>query len=108
MLVLASVLVSPHVVVYDLAVLTPAMLWLGGWMQETGLETGWFWQRLYWLAAATLVPTAAFLWIQASVVILIELFVRVVVEVVVYARMARTLAASGSSRDLARPSAMSW
>jgi alpha-1,2-mannosyltransferase len=107
-LVLASVLVSPHVVVYDLAVLTPAMLWLGGWMQETGLETGWFWQRLYWLAAATLVPTAAFLWLQASVVILIELFVRVVVEVVVYARMARTLAASGSSRDLARPSAMSW
>jgi hypothetical protein len=95
-LVLASVLVSPHVGIYDLALLALPAVWLGGWMEESGLPVDGFWQRSYWIAAATLVPTAAFLRIQLSVVLMIELFVQVVVAAMTYAR---TVAAVSSRNE---------
>ena len=76
-LVLGSVLVSPHTAVYDVTLVALPVLWLGGWLLEQNLDATWFWQSVYWLAVALFLPTALLLKVQVSVIIMGTLFVRV-------------------------------
>jgi hypothetical protein len=77
-LVLASVLVNPHVFVYDAVILAPALIWFGGWLfldspvpRSTGAVFG---SALYALYLTTLFPTAGRVLIQVSVFVLGMLF----------------------------------
>jgi hypothetical protein len=80
-LVLASVLVSPHVTIYDATLLVLPLLWVGGWIQVTAQRhADWgrtFWPTVYWLCVALLIPTAILLRVQASVLLMVFLFVQV-------------------------------
>jgi hypothetical protein len=67
--VIGSVLVNPHLYVYDATLLVLAGLWLG---LVIGDES-WFWRRSYWLTVALLIPTAKFVPVQLSVLLMIEL-----------------------------------
>jgi alpha-1,2-mannosyltransferase len=67
--VLGSVLVNPHLYVYDATLLVLTGLWIG---LVLGDEP-WFWRRAYWLTVALLVPTAQFARVQLSVVLMLEL-----------------------------------
>jgi hypothetical protein len=69
-LVLASVLVNPHVYAYDLCVLVLPVLWIGGWLEARAAQSRWFWAAVYALAVASLVPTAALVPIQLSVILM--------------------------------------
>ena len=77
-LVLASALVDPHLTIYDTTVMALPILWLGGWLGEQQDDTVWFWQRVYLISAALLIPTAIFIKVQLSVILISELFARVV------------------------------
>jgi hypothetical protein len=68
----ATALVNPHVTVYDLTILAPALIWLGGWIQTEGepLLREWFWKLVYALFLFVLMPTARVMPLQVSVVIL--------------------------------------
>jgi alpha-1,2-mannosyltransferase len=72
-LVLASVLVNPHVYVYDMTILVLPVLWIGGWL-EAREPAPWFWHAVYALGVVCLIPTAPLLWVQASVLIMGYLF----------------------------------
>jgi glycosyl transferase family 87 len=78
-LVLGSVLVNPHVFVYDLTVLAPALVWFAGWAcaeAQPRLGTSAVLVPLiYALYLSLLFPTAVVLPIQASVFVLGGLFV---------------------------------
>jgi hypothetical protein len=78
-LVLSSVLVNPHVYVYDLAVLVLPILWLGEWINARPAEWPWFANRyacaVYGVVLFTLLPTAAFIKVQVSVLFVLYLFV---------------------------------
>src|SRR5262249_55505936 len=77
LLVIASVLVSPHLTVYDGTVLAPAILWLGTWIhRDFTSEAPTFWQGVFWLTLTLLVPTAALIKIQLSVFVLAWMFTR--------------------------------
>jgi alpha-1,2-mannosyltransferase len=85
-LVVASVLVNPHVFVYDAVVLAPALVWFGAWAygdarapQRTSsvLALG-----VYALYLSLLVPTAALVAIQLSVLVLAGLFIVVSRDVI--------------------------
>lgn len=80
-LVLATVLVSPHVTIYDATLLVLPILWIGGWIQavpQRQADLGWaFWPTIYWLFVAFLMPTAFLLRVQASVLLMIFLFVQI-------------------------------
>jgi alpha-1,2-mannosyltransferase len=69
-LVLGSVLISPHVVVYDLAVLAVPLLWLGGWIESSTQESVSLrhqWRlAIYALFVLTLAPTASLVPLQVS------------------------------------------
>ncbi len=77
--VLASVLVNPHLIIYDLTVLVLPLLWFGAYMQEPGRRerAASYWMAVYWLFALTFVPTAAAIGLQASVVVMLGLLVLV-------------------------------
>lgn len=75
--VLASALVCPHLAVYDLVVLTPAIVAIGGSLGTLHADTTWYWQRVYFVAVFLLIPTAAVVGIQLSTILMAELFVRV-------------------------------
>lgn len=76
-LVLASLLVSPHATIYDVTMIGPCLLWIGGALADGGTDGTWYWQRVYWLFLATLVPTAALIGIQAGPLVMTELLFRV-------------------------------
>jgi hypothetical protein len=69
-LVFGSVLVSPHVVVYDLAVLAVPLIWLGGWIESRAQESATLrrqWRlAVYALFVLILAPTASFSPLQLS------------------------------------------
>ena len=76
-LVLGSVLVNPHVVVYDVAVLAAPLVWLGGWFEGSSqgspaLRRQWR-VALYALFVLLLVPTARFVPIQLSPLVMLWL-----------------------------------
>lgn len=77
-LVLASVLVSPHLTVYDATVLVLPILWLGTWIQrELPRQAAGFWPFVFWLYVTLLIPTAVLVRVQVSVLVLGWLFVNV-------------------------------
>jgi hypothetical protein len=80
-LIVGSVLVNPHVFSYDATVLAPALIWLAGWAygdphghRTLGTVAA---PAVYALYVCLAFPTAMFLPIQASVLILAGLFVAV-------------------------------
>jgi alpha-1,2-mannosyltransferase len=77
--VLASTLVNPHVIIYDLTVLALPLLWFGSYMRApvNRPQAEPYWTLVYWLFAATFMPTAAVIGVQASVFILVALLVLV-------------------------------
>jgi hypothetical protein len=75
-LVVATVLVNPHLTVYDATVLALPVLWFGGWIQAgqfPGLSRK-YWALVYLLFITLLVPTALFMWVQLSVFLIGWLF----------------------------------
>jgi len=78
LVILASVLVSPHLNAYDATVLALPLIWLGGYVnsRNDAGDRDWFWRSVYWLFVALLAPSAAAIGLQISVVLLIWLFVR--------------------------------
>ena len=81
--ILASVLVNPHVIIYDATVLALPLIWFGAYMQEAAApqQATRFWKAVAWLYAALFAPTAAAIGIQFSVVLMVAVMVIVVREV---------------------------
>ena len=77
--VLASTLVNPHVIIYDLTVLALPLIWFGAYMQEPQRRenAGPYWTAVYWLFVLTFMPTAAVIGLQASVFVMVGLLVLV-------------------------------
>jgi Glycosyltransferase family 87 len=77
-LVVASVLVNPHVFVYDAVVLAPALVWLAGWVYREAptlhRTKSVFVPAVYALSLSLLVPSGALIPIQLSVLVLTGLF----------------------------------
>jgi hypothetical protein len=77
--VLATVLVSPHMFVYDTTILVLPLILLGSGVEEH--RPSWriqYWQVTYLLFAALLIPTARWVALQASVFLMLWIFWRVV------------------------------
>jgi hypothetical protein len=77
--ILASALVNPHMIIYDLTVLALPLLWFGAYMLEPArsASAGTYWKAVYWLFVTTFVPTAAAIGLQASVFVMVGLLVLV-------------------------------
>jgi hypothetical protein len=77
--ILASVLVNPHLIIYDAAVLALPLLWFGAFMQEPAQseQATAYGRTVYWLLAALFVPTAAAIGVQASVLLMAWTFAMV-------------------------------
>jgi hypothetical protein len=75
--ILASLLVNPHVIVYDVTLLALPLLWFGAYMLETPRheDAPAFGVLVYWLFAALFIPTAAVVGVQASVPLMMGLLV---------------------------------
>jgi hypothetical protein len=86
---IASVLVSPHLIVYDATILALPLLWLAAYARERGSDAdiAKMSSTIYWLFVTLLVPTAAVIGVQLSVPITMWLVVQTV-------RMARMPTAS--------------
>jgi hypothetical protein len=80
--VLGSLLVDPHLVVYDMTLLALPVLWLGTWIEREGRQVlrQMFWPTVYWLYVTLLWPTAAIVRIQASALLLLWMFGRLTYE----------------------------
>ena len=79
-LVLATVLVSPHLFLYDATVLVLPLLWMGAWMQRhaPGESPARYWPLVCGLYAAFLLPFARVIFVQVSVLLMIWLLFEVV------------------------------
>jgi hypothetical protein len=74
---LASLLVNPHVIVYDVTLLALPLLWFGAYMleRERSQDAPAFGVLVYWLFAALFIPTAAVIGVQLSVPLMMALLV---------------------------------
>jgi alpha-1,2-mannosyltransferase len=74
---LASLLVNPHVIVYDVTLLALPLLWFGAYMldAERRPDAPAFGVLVYWLFAALFIPTAAVIGVQMSVPLMMALLV---------------------------------
>lgn len=74
---LASVLVNPHVIIYDAIVLALPLIWFAAYVQEEPRRAlaANFWKTVCWLFAALFVPTASAIGLQVSVLLMIWLLV---------------------------------
>jgi alpha-1,2-mannosyltransferase len=74
---LASLLVNPHVIIYDVTLLALPLLWFSAYMLEPQRQDDApaFGKLVYWLFAALLIPTARVIGIQASVPLMMVLLV---------------------------------
>lgn len=70
--ILASLLVNPHVIVYDATVLALPLIWLGAYVQQRrpAIDSPRFWICVYWLYVTLLAPTAAVVSVQVSVLLM--------------------------------------
>jgi Glycosyltransferase family 87 len=77
LVMLASVLVNPHLIVYDAAVLALPLIWFGGYVQDRRIHADAvvFWTIVYWLYVTFLAPTAAIIGLQLSVLLMAWLVV---------------------------------
>jgi alpha-1,2-mannosyltransferase len=75
--ILASLLVNPHVIVYDVTLLALPLLWFGAYMLEPARnqDAPAFGVLVYWLCAALFIPTAAVIGLQLSVPLMMGLLV---------------------------------
>ena len=75
MIIVASVLVNPHVIVYDATVLALPLIWFGAYVQEESpaSDAMMFWTAMYWLFVTLLAPTAQIIGIQVSVLLILWL-----------------------------------
>ncbi|HLG57309.1 MAG TPA: glycosyltransferase family 87 protein [Vicinamibacterales bacterium] len=80
--ILASVLVNPHVIVYDVTLLVLPLIWFGAYMRgpERHARAPVFGATVYWLFAALFIPTAALIGVQMSVPLMMWLLVFVTRE----------------------------
>jgi hypothetical protein len=74
---LASLLVNPHVIVYDVTLLALPLLWFGAYMlePERHQDAPAYGVLVYWLFAALFIPTAAVIGMQVSVPLMMGLLV---------------------------------
>jgi alpha-1,2-mannosyltransferase len=74
---LASLLVNPHVIVYDTTLLALPLLWFGAYMlePERRIDAPAYGVLVYWLFAALFIPTAAAIGIQTSVPLMMGMLV---------------------------------
>ena len=74
---LASLLVNPHVIVYDVTLLALPLLWFGAYMLEPPRRevAPAFGVLIYWLFVALLIPTARVIGLQVSVPLMMGLLV---------------------------------
>jgi hypothetical protein len=74
---LASILVNPHVIVYDVTLLVLPLMWFGAYMLEAERRTHApaFGMLVYWLFATLFIPTAAVVGLQMSVPLMTALLV---------------------------------
>ena len=74
---LASLLVNPHVIVYDVTLLALPLLWFGAYMlePERHQDAPAYGVLVYWLFAALFIPTAAVIGMQLSVPLMMALLV---------------------------------
>jgi hypothetical protein len=78
MLVLGTVLVNPHLFLYDAIVLVLPLLWLGALVEnERPLWRMAYWHAIYMLFVFFLFPTARLFFVQFSVLLMLWLFCRV-------------------------------
>jgi hypothetical protein len=75
--ILASLLVNPHVIVYDVTLLALPLLWFGAYVLEPGrhAHAATFGSMVYWLFVTLFIPTAAVIGVQLSVPIVLGLMV---------------------------------
>jgi hypothetical protein len=75
--IVASVLVNPHLTIYDATVLILPLIWIGAYVQERRQEDApAFWTIVYWLFVTLLAPTAFAIRVQASVLLMIWMLAR--------------------------------
>jgi len=75
--ILASLLVNPHAIVYDATVVALPLIWFAAYVQEETRRrfAANFWKTLCWLFVAFLVPTAEAIGLQLSVLLMVWLLV---------------------------------
>jgi alpha-1,2-mannosyltransferase len=75
--ILASLLVNPHAIVYDATVLALPLIWFAAYVQEETRRrfAANFWKTVCWLFVAFLVPTADAIGLQLSVPLMLWLLV---------------------------------
>jgi len=75
--ILASVLVNPHVIVYDATVLAMPLIWFAAYMRDDSRRSfaPSFWKTVCWLFAAFFVPTSSAIGLQVSVLLMVWLLV---------------------------------
>jgi hypothetical protein len=82
-LVLATVLVSPHLFAYDATVLALTFLWVGAWVERHPTSVALaarYWPLVCGLYAAFLLPFARVVYVQVSVLLMLWLFFMVAKE----------------------------
>ena len=74
--ILAAVLVNPHLIIYDAAILVLPLIWFGAWVVNRGVdgEPAWFGALVYGLILTFLAPTATVIRMQLSVLLMLLLF----------------------------------
>jgi alpha-1,2-mannosyltransferase len=77
--ILASVLVNPHVIVYDATVLVLPLIWFAAYMRDESRQAfaASYWKIVCWLFAAFFVPTSSAIGLQVSVLLMAWLLVLV-------------------------------
>ena len=75
--ILASLLVNPHAIVYDATVLALPLIWFAAYVQEEPRRrfAANYWKTLCWLFVAFLVPTAQAIGVQLSVPLMMWLLI---------------------------------
>jgi hypothetical protein len=83
--VFACVLVNPHLFAYDTIVLVLPLLLLGAWIEQVRPPLRiFFWQSVYFLFVFLLLPSAALVRVQFSVLLMLYLFWRTSRAVLAY------------------------
>jgi len=75
--ILASVLVNPHLLIYDATVVALPLIWFGAYIQERRAprEAALYWTSVYWLFVTLLAPSARLIGLQVSVLLMVWLLV---------------------------------
>jgi hypothetical protein len=82
-LILASVLANPHVIVYDATILALPLIWIGADIVEhrRPADADGFLTSVYWIFVTLLAPTALAIKLQVSVLLMTWIFARSVLSV---------------------------